>query len=221
MALLAGFKYAKGDFIATIDSDLQDYPEDIPLMFNFMNQTNCDLVCGWRFKRKDTFAKKFVSKLYNFTIKFISGLEIHDHNCGLKLYRKNVISHLSVYGQFHRYLALQAHLAKFKVKEYRVQNSPRKFGSQNILLSGMKVFLILFQFCLQVIQNLLHRISFGIVSSVPFISATLIMIYLVSFHIYALITGDNSYLITSRPLFVIAIFFVYSFNSNFNSRFSL
>ena len=206
MALLAGFKYAKGDFIATIDSDLQDYPEDIPLMFNFMNQTNCDLVCGWRFKRKDTFAKKFVSKLYNFTIKFISGLEIHDHNCGLKLYRKNVISHLSVYGQFHRYLALQAHLAKFKVKEYRVQNSPRKFGQSKYPTFRYEGIFDLISVLLASNSKFTPSHFFGIVSSVPFISATLIMIYLVSFHIYALITGDNSYLITSRPLFVIAIF---------------
>ncbi len=206
MALLAGFKYAKGEFIATIDSDLQDFPEDIPVMFNFMQETNCDVVCGWRFKRKDTFAKKLVSKLYNYTIKIITGLEIHDHNCGLKLYRKNVISHISVYGQFHRYLALQAHLSKFIIKECRVQNAPRKFGESKYPTLRMEGIFDLISVLLASNARFTPSHFFGIVSSFPFIGSTLIMIYLLSLHTYAVFTGDNTYLITSRPLFVIAVF---------------
>ena len=206
MALLAGFLSAKGDYIATIDSDLQDFPEDIPILFESLNKFNCDLVCGWRSKRKDTLAKKFVSGLYNKTIKLITGLEIHDHNCGLKLYKKEVISHISIYGQFHRYLALQAHLAKFKVKECRVRNGPRKYGESKYPTIRYEGIFDLISVLLASNARFTPSHFFGIISSIPFIGSSLIMLYLISFHLFAIFSGDSTYLITSRPLFVIAIF---------------
>ena len=206
MALLAGFLKAKGDYIATIDSDLQDFPEDIPILFESLKKFNCDLVCGWRSKRKDKIAKKIVSGLYNKTIKFITGLEIHDHNCGLKLYKKQVLSHISIYGQFHRYLALQAHLAKFKVKECRVRNGPRKYGESNYPTIRYEGIFDLISILLSSNARFTPSHFFGMISSIPFIGSCLIMLYLITFHIYAVLSGDSSYLLTSRPLFVIAIF---------------
>lgn len=206
MALLAGFHRAKGDYIATIDSDLQDFPEDIPILFEALKKFNSDLVCGWRSKRKDTFQKKIVSGLYNKTIKFITGLEIHDHNCGLKLYKKEVISHISIYGQFHRYLALQAHLAKFKVREIRVRNGPRKYGESKYPTIRYEGIFDLISILLASNAKYTPSHFFGIISSIPFFGSILIMLYLISFHIFALLSGDSTYLITSRPLFVIAIF---------------
>ena len=206
MALLAGFQEAKGKLIASIDSDLQDYPEDIPSLIQTMKETQCDVVCGWRSKRRDTIPKRLVSKLYNNTIKIVTGLNIHDHNCGLKLYRKEVISQISVYGQLHRYLALQAHLAKFKIIECKVRNASRKFGESKYPTIRYEGIFDLISILLAANARFTPSHFFGLISSVPFIGSSVIMIYLLSFHLFAILTGDNSYLITSRPLFVIAIF---------------
>ena len=206
MALLAGFQKAKGELIISIDSDLQDFPEDIPKLIDSMFKNNSDVVCGWRSQRKDTLAKKFVSRLYNNTIKLVTGLEIHDHNCGLKLYRKKVISQISVYGQLHRYLALQAHLAKFKVTECKVRNASREFGESKYPTIRYEGIFDLISILLAANARFTPSHFFGIISGIPFIGSTIIMIYLMYYHFQALISGDSSTLITSRPLFVIAIF---------------
>ena len=163
-------------------------------------------MCGWRSKRRDTKAKKFVSVIYNKTIKLITGLEIHDHNCGLKIYKKKVISHISIYGQFHRYLALQAHLAKFNVQEFPIRNSPRKFGESKYPTMRYEGIFDLISILLASNARFTPSHFFGTISSIPLIGSLLIMTYLISFHLFAIFTGDLSYLLTSRPLFVIAIF---------------
>jgi glycosyltransferase involved in cell wall biosynthesis len=128
LALSAGLRHVRGSIIITMDGDLQDSPEDIPALIAALDQGH-DMVNGWRVKRQDTLVRKLGSRVYNGTVKLVSGLKLHDMNCGMKAYRAEVGKVLGLYGQYHRYIPLQAHLAGFKVTETPVNNSPRKFGS--------------------------------------------------------------------------------------------
>jgi glycosyltransferase involved in cell wall biosynthesis len=128
LALSAGFRHVRGAFIVTLDGDLQDQPEDIPRLLAAV-ETDCDMVNGWRIERFDTPARKLGSRLYNWFVRRTTGLRLHDMNCAVKAYRAELVQALSVYGQYHRYIPLQAHLAGFKVTEMPVTNRPRRFGS--------------------------------------------------------------------------------------------
>ena len=126
-ALSAGFQRAKGDVIITMDADLQDDPAEIPNLLEKLDK-DCDLVSGWKKKRHDPISKTLPSKLFNATTRIITGISIHDFNCGLKAYRKEVIKELPVYGELHRYLPVLAHWNGFVVDEIVVKHHERKFG---------------------------------------------------------------------------------------------
>ena len=126
-ALAEGFKYASGDYIITIDSDLQDDPKEIPNLIKELEKGN-DLVSGWKKDRKDPLSKKLPSKLFNFITRLFTGVRIHDFNCGLKIYRKAVIKTLDLYGGRHRYIPAMAGHKKFKVSEIIVNHRPRIHG---------------------------------------------------------------------------------------------
>ncbi|MFC2093634.1 glycosyltransferase family 2 protein, partial [Bacteroidota bacterium] len=126
-ALAAGFKTAKGDIIITMDADLQDDPEEIPELIQKIN-SGYDLVSGWKKVRYDPFIKKHTSKFFNFVTSRISGIKLHDFNCGLKAYKKDVIKSIKVYGEMHRYMPALAHLSGFKVTEKIVKHRARKYG---------------------------------------------------------------------------------------------
>lgn len=126
-ALNHGFQMAKGDIIFTMDSDLQDDPKEIP---NFLKkiESGFDLVSGWKEKRNDPFSKTFPSKVFNLITAKLSGLKIHDFNCGFKAYKKEVIDSIDLYGELHRYIPVLAHELGFKVGEISVLHHPRKHG---------------------------------------------------------------------------------------------
>jgi glycosyltransferase involved in cell wall biosynthesis len=126
-ALSAGFHKAKGDIVITMDADLQDDPAEIPNLIKKLEE-GCDLVSGWKKKRHDPLSKTVPSKLFNGTTRLITGIKIHDFNCGLKAYRKEVIKELPVYGELHRYLPVLAHWQGFRVDEIVVKHHERKFG---------------------------------------------------------------------------------------------
>lgn len=126
-ALSVGFERVRGATVFTMDADLQDDPDELPRMKELLDQ-GYDLVSGWKQKRHDPWHKTFPSKFFNRTVQFVTGLDIHDFNCGLKCYRAEVLPFLSVYGEMHRYLPAQAHWAGFRVTEIAVQHHPRKFG---------------------------------------------------------------------------------------------
>jgi glycosyltransferase involved in cell wall biosynthesis len=126
-ALSAGFQKAKGDVVITMDADLQDDPAEIPNLLNKLDE-GCDLVSGWKKKRHDPLNKTVPSKLFNGTTRLITGIKIHDFNCGLKAYRSDVIKELPVYGELHRYLPVLAHWQGFRVDEIVVNHHERKFG---------------------------------------------------------------------------------------------
>lgn len=129
-ALFCGFRSAQGNVVITMDADLQDNPEEIPAMYKMISDEKYDLISGWKRKRYDpVFTKNIPSKLYNFTVRFISGIKLHDFNCGLKAYRSRVIKSVEVYGEMHRYIPVLAKWAGFKkIGEKEVKHQERKYG---------------------------------------------------------------------------------------------
>ena len=126
-ALSEGFKYAKGDVIITMDADLQDDPKEIPNLVNKIGE-GFDLVSGWKKTRHDPWTKTFPSKIFNFITKLLTGVKIHDFNCGLKAYRSAVIKSIEIFGGRHRYIPALAGQNNFSVSEIIVNHRPRKFG---------------------------------------------------------------------------------------------
>lgn len=126
-ALSVGFERVRGNFVFTMDADLQDDPAELPSMLANL-QSGYDLVSGWKQQRHDPWHKTVPSKLFNFVVQTVTGLHIHDFNCGLKAYRAEVLPHLNVYGEMHRYLPAQAHWQGFRVTEQIVEHHPRKHG---------------------------------------------------------------------------------------------
>jgi len=128
-ALHTGFSEAKGDVVITMDSDLQDSPDEIPGLVKMINADGYDLVSGWKKKRYDPFIKRFTSRIYNGTARISSGIKLHDFNCGLKAYRNEVVKGIEVYGDMHRYIPILAKKAGFnRIGEKVVTHSPRQYG---------------------------------------------------------------------------------------------
>lgn len=138
--LYCGFAEAEGDVVITMDADLQDSPEEIPALYRMITEDHFDLVSGWKKKRYDPFfSKNLPSKFYNWTARRMTGIKIHDFNCGLKAYRKQVIKSIEVYGDMHRYIPVLAKWAGFKrIGEKVVQHQERKFGTTKF---GMERFI--------------------------------------------------------------------------------
>jgi glycosyltransferase involved in cell wall biosynthesis len=126
-ALSVGFEKAEGDIVVTMDADLQDDPREIPNLVNEIRK-GTDLVSGWKKKRHDPLTKTIPSKFFNFVTSLLTGIKLHDFNCGLKAYRKEVIKEIELYGELHRYIPVLAHWRGYKVGEIAVQHHPRKFG---------------------------------------------------------------------------------------------
>lgn len=130
-ALYCGFKAAKGNVVITMDADLQDSPDEIPGLYSMIKEQKYDLVSGWKKDRKDPlFTKKLPSKLYNGTQRFFTGIRLHDMNCGLKSYRREVVKSIEVFGEMHRYIPVLASKAGFKrIGEKVVVHQKRKYGT--------------------------------------------------------------------------------------------
>ena len=126
-ALAEGFKRAKGEYLITMDADLQDDPAEIPNLMKKLEE-GFDLVSGWKKKRKDPISKRFPSKIFNYVTRIMTGVKIHDFNCGLKIYRKAVIKTLDLYGGRHRYIPALAGHNKFRISEIQVNHRPRMHG---------------------------------------------------------------------------------------------
>ena len=129
-ALNEGFRMAKGDVVITMDADLQDSPDEIPELYRMITEDGYDLVSGWKQKRYDPLSKTIPTKLFNATARKVSGIKnLHDFNCGLKAYRKDVVKHIEVYGDMHRYIPYLAKNAGFKkIGEKVVHHQARKYG---------------------------------------------------------------------------------------------
>ena len=129
-ALHTGFMQASGDVVITMDSDLQDSPDEIPGLVKMIREGRFDLVSGWKKKRYDPFIKRVTSKFYNFSARMASGIRLHDFNCGLKAYRHEVVKSIEVFGEMHRYIPMLAKEAGFKrIGEKVVEHRSRKYGN--------------------------------------------------------------------------------------------
>ncbi len=126
-ALDAGFREARGQYVVTLDADLQDNPADVPSMLARLDQ-GCDLVVGWKRRRHDPWHKVIPSRIFNWMIGAVSGVKLHDHNCGLKCYRGEVTREITLYGELHRFITLLAYARGFVVTEMEVHHRPRSFG---------------------------------------------------------------------------------------------
>ena len=134
--LNVGFEHTKGDVVITMDADMQDSPDEIPDLYNMIMKDGFDLVSGWKKKRYDPLSKTIPTKLYNFVTSKMSGVRLHDMNCGLKAYRGDVVKNIEVYGEMHRYIPVIAKWAGFSnIGEKVVQHRPRKYGVTKFGLS--------------------------------------------------------------------------------------
>lgn len=177
-ALSEGFRNAHGNIVITMDADLQDDPNEIPKLIDKIN-SGYDLVSGWKKKRFDPITKTIPSKMFNFATSLLTGIKIHDFNCGLKAYRKKVIKEIPVYGELHRYLPVLAHWRGYKVGEVIVKHHPRKygktkFGARRFLSGFFDLFTVLF--LTRYRQKPLHL--FGFFGLLSFIAGFIISIYL-------------------------------------------
>ncbi|RKY56795.1 MAG: glycosyltransferase [Candidatus Neomarinimicrobiota bacterium] len=197
-ALSEGFKCARGEFVATLDADLQDDPKEIPLMIKQLG-SKFDLISGWKKKRRDPINKKLPSKIFNRVTSIMTGVKIHDFNCGLKVYRNEVVKSLNIYGGLHRYIPALASLAGYKVGEKEVLHRPREFGvskySSSRLYHGFWD-LITILFLGKYTKRPLHL--FGLPGIICFIAGLVISIYLTIGWLQGIWIGN-------RPMFFLGI----------------
>tara|TARA_B100001063_G_scaffold121990_1_gene113933 strand:- start:321 stop:1262 length:942 start_codon:yes stop_codon:yes gene_type:complete len=204
-ALHAGFVKAQGDVIITMDADLQDNPEEIPALYQMIDEDGYDLVSGWKKIRYDSkIAKNLPSKLFNFAARKTSGLQLHDFNCGLKAYKHKVIKNIEVTGEMHRYLPVLAKNAGFSnIGEKIVKHQARKYGETKF---GMERFirgfldLITISFISRFGKRPMH--FFGAMGALMLVVGFLFALYL---GVDKLFLHPSGRLITERPPFYIAL----------------
>jgi glycosyltransferase involved in cell wall biosynthesis len=208
-ALNVAFEAAQGDVIITMDADLQDSPDEIPELYRRINEEKLDLISGWKAKRYDPLSKTIPTKIYNAATRRMSGIHnLHDFNCGLKAYRKEVVKNIEVYGEMHRYIPVIAKWAGFtKIEEQIVEHRARKYG---VTKFGMSRF----------INGLLDLVSiffvgkfgkrpmhfFGTMGVLSFLIGFFIVIWLIAVKLYDISMGiPLKRDVTDQPLFYIAL----------------
>ncbi|MBN2264071.1 MAG: glycosyltransferase family 2 protein, partial [Prolixibacteraceae bacterium] len=207
-ALFIGFQKACGDIVITMDADLQDNPEEIPGMVNMIRNEGYDLISGWKKVRHDpVLSKNLPSKFYNWTVRRMTGIKLHDMNCGLKAYRKQVIKSIEVYGDMHRFIPVLAKWAGFKkIGEKVVKHQERKYG---VTKFGLERFirgpldLISVMFISRFGKRPMH--FFGVFGSLMFIVGLFAALWVGIQKLYAIQHGIHARLVTENPYFYIAL----------------
>ena len=207
-ALYCGFEKAMGDVVITMDADLQDSPDEIPELFRMIKEDGYDLVSGWKKKRYDNaLTKNIPSKIYNATARRVTGIKLHDMNCGLKAYRLDVVKHIEVYGEMHRYIPYLAKNAGFsKIGEKVVVHRKREFGKSKFGLERfVNGYLDLFSlyFLNKFGKQPMH--FFGLWGSVMFLIGFVAIIVVGAMKIYYLSHHMPAPLVTDTPYFYIAL----------------
>jgi glycosyltransferase involved in cell wall biosynthesis len=206
-ALNAGFEAASGQVVITMDADLQDSPDEIPGLYRMIIDEEYDLVSGWKKRRHDPFGKTFPSKFFNFTTRLVSGIRLHDFNCGLKAYRNDVIKSIEVYGEMHRYIPVIAKAAGFnRIGEKVVTHYKRKYGSSKYgmgrLVKGY-LDLLSITFISRFGRRPMH--FFGGIGTLMFFLGFVAAVYLGALKLYNLANGIKTMLIADSPYFYIAL----------------
>lgn len=207
-ALHAAFERTNGDVVITMDADLQDFPEEIPELYNMVIHDNYDIVSGWKKKRFDNvMTKNIPSKLFNAAARKVSGVYLHDFNCGLKAYKKQVVKSVDVYGDMHRYIPVLAANAGFRrITEKEVQHQARpygtsKFGTERFVRGFLD--LITLWFVSRFGGRPMH--FFGAVGTLMFIVGFLSALWLGISKLIDVARGIYGHLITNNPWFFIAL----------------
>lgn len=206
-ALHTGFTEAVGDVVITMDSDLQDSPDEIPELVRMIRDEGYDLVSGWKKKRYDPFVKRITSRFYNTSARFASGIKLHDFNCGLKAYRLEVVKSIEVFGEMHRYIPMLAREAGFKkIGEKIVEHRARKYG---ITKYGLDRFikgyldLLTIGFITRFGKSPMHL--FGSLGTLMFFLGFLMTIYLGAKKLWFISNHLRAPLVTQSPYFYIAL----------------
>jgi len=207
-ALYEGFNVAQGNVIITMDADLQDSPDEIPELYRMIVEDGFDIVSGWKKNRKDSFIKNKTSKVYNGVSRMVTGLKLHDMNCGLKAYKLTVIKSIEVYGEMHRYIPVLAKQAGFiKIGEKVVSHQERKYG---VTKFGLERFvngfldLMSITFITKFGKRPMH--FFGVWGTIMFIIGGFIALWLIGVKVYvSWFTNTVARDVTNQPLFYLSL----------------
>ncbi|VAW12724.1 Glycosyl transferase, group 2 family [hydrothermal vent metagenome] len=206
-ALFSGFDAVQGDVVISMDADLQDSPDEIPGLYRMVTEEKYDMVSGWKKKRYDPFIKNSTSKLFNLTARAVSGIKLHDFNCGLKAYRKAVVKSIEVYGEMHRYIPILAKYAGFvKIGEMVVQHQARKYGKTKF---GIERFINGFLDLLSV--TFISKFSkrpmhfFGLIGTIIFLLGLIAAVAVGVNKLFAISQNISAPKVTESPYFYIAL----------------
>ncbi len=205
--LNVGFEAASGDVVITMDADLQDSPDEIPELYRLIKEEGYDLISGWKKKRYDPISKTIPTKLFNWATRKMSNIELHDFNCGLKSYKKEVIKTVEVSGEMHRYIPFLAKNAGFKkIGEKAVEHRARKYGTTKF---GLERFvngfldLVTLAFISKFAKRPMH--FFGLIGTVMFVVGFFAVLYIGVDKLYMMSIGQKARLVTDIAWFYIAL----------------
>ena len=207
-ALYTGFERVQGDVVITMDADLQDSPDEIPELYRMIKEDGYDLVSGWKQKRYDPLSKTIPTKLFNATARKVSGIKnLHDFNCGLKAYRRDVVKHIEVYGDMHRYIPYLAKSAGFdKIGEKVVHHQARKYGKSKFGLDRfVNGYLDLMTLWFQSKFGVKPMHFFGLLGSLMFFVGLIAVIAVGAIKLYNMYHGKHYILVTDSPYFYLAL----------------
>ncbi|MBR3703747.1 MAG: glycosyltransferase family 2 protein [Alistipes sp.] len=206
-ALYCGFAEAEGEVVITMDADLQDSPDEIPELYRMVMEDGYDLVSGWKKKRYDPADKRLPSKFFNWTARIVSGIKLHDFNCGLKAYRRRVVKSIEVYGEMHRYIPILAKHAGFKrIGEKVVQHQERKYGVSKFGMERMvKGYLDLITVSFMSHFGRSPMYFFGSLGTIMFLLGGGTTVWVIADKLYKQFNGLPLRAVTDQPLFFVAI----------------
>ena len=206
-ALYCGFEMAEGEVVFTMDADLQDSPDEIPEMRRMILEEGYDLVSGWKKRRYDPISKRWPSKFFNATARFMSGIKLNDFNCGLKAYRRKVVKSIEVYGEMHRYIPILAKHAGFKrIGEKVVMHQERKYGKSKFGIERMvKGYLDLISVTFMSYFGRSPMYLFGSLGTLMFLFGGVTALWIIIDKLYSQFNGLMWRAVADQPMFYIAL----------------
>ena len=206
-ALNTGFARAKGDVVITMDADLQDSPDEIPELYRMITEDGYDMVSGWKQKRYDPLSKTIPTKLFNATARAVSGIKLHDFNCGLKAYKREVVKHIEIYGDMHRWIPFLAKSVGYtKIGEKVVHHQARKYGHTKFRLERfVNGYLDLFTLWFMSKFGIKPMHFFGLLGSLMFVIGFISVVIVGVMKLYNMYSGHSYILVTDSPYFYLSL----------------
>lgn len=206
-ALNTGFARAKGDVVITMDADLQDSPDEIPELYRMITEDGYDMVSGWKQKRYDPLSKTIPTKLFNATARAVSGIKLHDFNCGLKAYKREVVKHIEIYGDMHRWIPFLAKSVGYtKIGEKVVHHQARKYGHTKFGLDRfVNGYLDLFTLWFMSKFGIKPMHFFGLLGSLMFVIGFISVVIVGAMKLYNMYSGKSYILVTDSPYFYLSL----------------